>query len=524
MRLTLAQVVSEDEFGLVLRSGSPATLARAVAGAETVEADRPVELSAQDYIILTTGVRLRGHPDFQRRLVTESEARGVAAIGFGVGFAFRSIPRALLDEARKRDFPVFEVPFEVPFRDIIAYINRSHLSDDFYSLKRTVAFQNTLLGALGEANPEAALVARLATIVDGAAILYRAEGGIVAGSGTAPGPAVWDEIVRRHGRHPEPFNVDQWRVVASPILVEGRLRFWVALASRPEAPATGIARPLIQVAERLVRLLELSRDVGAMEERVRRRERLVDLLDEERARDVSPARLELFGFSGLAPWRVVLMSVGTAPDEARLGQHHAEAVEQGLRAIGNAVAAGGFSHLLGEHRDHLAMVVEGDTLPFEEWAEAAVEAGLDARLAVGRPVTAPERLVDSCGDALLALDFMSRTGFGAGRVLRFEDFQLVDALLCSAEPGQLRARSDLAVDALRAYPQLLQSLVAYLDADLNINAAAARLHVHPNSLRYRLGRVEEILGRSLRELATIVDLYVALRAEARFGRPAGPDR
>ena len=54
MRLTLAEVVSEEEFGLVLRSGSPAALTRPVAGAETVEADRPEELTARDYIMFTT--------------------------------------------------------------------------------------------------------------------------------------------------------------------------------------------------------------------------------------------------------------------------------------------------------------------------------------------------------------------------------------------------------------------------------------------------------------------------------------
>jgi len=131
VRLTLAEVVSEEEFGLVLRSGSPAALARPVAGAETVEADRPEELTARDYIMFTTGVRLRGNPALQRQLVVESEARGVAALGFGVGLVFRSIPRPLLEEARARDFPVIEVPFEVRFRHIIPFITGAYLSDDF---------------------------------------------------------------------------------------------------------------------------------------------------------------------------------------------------------------------------------------------------------------------------------------------------------------------------------------------------------------------------------------------------------
>ena len=501
MRLTLAEVVSEEEFGLVLRSGSPAALTRPVAGAETVEADRPEELSARDYIMFTTGVRLRGNPELQRQLVVESQARGVAALGFGVGLVFRSIPRALLEEARARDFPAFEVPFEVPFRDIIAFINRSHLSDDFYSLKRTVALQNTLLGAVGESRPEQGLVGRLATIVGGA-VLFRPGGAVVADAGVVPVAAIWDEIARQGGAARHLFEADGSEVSTSPILVEGEVRFWLALAGRPGEVTSVLVGPVVEVAERLLRLIDLARDVGVMEERVRRGELLHDLLDEERAREVSPERLELFGFSAKGPWRVALLAVGAALDEA-------------VRLVGNAAASTGTPHLLGLHQGRVALVVEGDAGPLEAWAANLAAAGLPVRAALGRAVESPARLVDSRCDAVLALDFLDRTEAAPGRVLRFEDFELIDALLSAADPAELRARVDLVLDPLRGHPQLLETLVAYLSADQNVNAAAEALHVHPNSLRYRLGRVEELLGRTLRSPATLADLYVALRAETR---------
>jgi PucR-like helix-turn-helix protein/purine catabolism regulatory family protein/diguanylate cyclase with GGDEF domain len=506
VRLTLAEVVSEEEFGLVLRSGSPATLTRAVAGAETVEADRPEELTARDYIMLTTGVRLRGNPELQRQLVVESEARGVAALGFGVGLVFRSIPRALLEEARARDFPVFEVPFEVPFRDIIAYINRSYLSDDFYSLKRTVALQNTLLGAMGESRPEEGLVSRLATIVGGA-VLFRPGGAVVADAGMVPVAEIWDEIARRGGCHAV-FQADGREVSASLILVEGEVRFWLALAGRPGEVISVLAGPMVEVAERLLRLVDLARDVRVMEERVRRGEILNDLLDEVRAREVSPERLELFGFAK-GPWRVALLTVEPGHDDAHR--------EEALRLVGNAAASTGTPHLLGLHQGQVALVLEGDGGLLEAWTANLAAAGLPVRAALGRAVEAPARLVDSRCDARLALDFLERTGAPPGRVLRFEDFELIDALLSAADPAELRARVDLVLDPLRDHPQLLETLVAYLSADQNINTAAEALHVHPNSLRYRLGRVEELLGRPLRSPATMADLYVALRAETRFG-------
>jgi purine catabolism regulator len=190
---------------------------------------------------------------------------------------------------------------------------------------------------------------------------------------------------------------------------------------------------------------------------------------------------------------------------------------EALRLVGNAATSTGTPHLLGLHNGHVALVLEGDGGLLDAWTESLAAAGLPASAALGRAVETPARLVDSRCDARLALDFLERTGAPAGRVLRFEDFELIDALLSAADPAELQARVDLILDPLRDHPQLLESLAAYLSADQNINAAAEALHVHPNSLRYRLNRVEDLLGRSLRSPATMADLYVALRAETRFG-------
>jgi purine catabolism regulator len=264
-----------------------------------------------------------------------------------------------------------------------------------------------------------------------------------------------------------------------------------------------LAGPVVEVAERLLRLIDLARDVGVMEERVRRSELLHDLLDEQRAKDVSPERLELFGFSK-GPWRVALLSAPSAQEEA-------------IRLVGNSAASSGTPHLLGRHHEHVALVVEGAGELLESWTASLAAAGLPVRAALGRAVELPSRLVDSGCDARLALDFLARTDAPPGRVLRYEDFELIDVLLSAADPTDLRARVDLVLDPLRDHPQLLETLVAYLGAEQSVNAAAEALHVHPNSLRYRLSRVEELLGRSLRSPATIADLYVALRAETRFG-------
>jgi purine catabolism regulator len=68
------------------------------------------------------------------------------------------------------------------------------------------------------------------------------------------------------------------------------------------------------------------------------------------------------------------------------------------------------------------------------------------------------------------------------------------------------------MSVLRANPPLHEALLAYFQNDMDIVATAAVLHLHPNSLRYRLGRIETLLGRSLKQPSTIAALYLALIA------------
>ena len=55
-------------------------------------------------------------------------------------------------------------------------------------------------------------------------------------------------------------------------------------------------------------------------------------------------------------------------------------------------------------------------------------------------------------------------------------------------------------------------MAAYFAHDLDVLATARALHLHANTLRYRLGRIEKLLGRSLKQPATIAALHIALQA------------
>jgi DNA-binding PucR family transcriptional regulator len=51
---------------------------------------------------------------------------------------------------------------------------------------------------------------------------------------------------------------------------------------------------------------------------------------------------------------------------------------------------------------------------------------------------------------------------------------------------------------------------AFAQSDLNLRAAAERLHVHPNTAQYRLRRIEDRTGRNPRRISDLIDLLVAI--------------
>ncbi|MEV6767867.1 helix-turn-helix domain-containing protein [Nocardia sp. NPDC051030] len=61
---------------------------------------------------------------------------------------------------------------------------------------------------------------------------------------------------------------------------------------------------------------------------------------------------------------------------------------------------------------------------------------------------------------------------------------------------------------------LLQTLEVFLGCEGSWRLAADRMHVHLNTVRYRIGRVEELTGRDLGRLDDRLDLYLAVRTLA----------
>ncbi|MEO6204210.1 MAG: helix-turn-helix domain-containing protein, partial [Mycobacteriales bacterium] len=61
-----------------------------------------------------------------------------------------------------------------------------------------------------------------------------------------------------------------------------------------------------------------------------------------------------------------------------------------------------------------------------------------------------------------------------------------------SRPSEAQAELERLLSPLDDLPDLCQTLEAYLDNDLNRRGTAAALHIHPNTLDYRLKRIVDL--------------------------------
>jgi hypothetical protein len=124
-------------------------------------------------------------------------------------------------------------------------------------------------------------------------------------------------------------------------------------------------------------------------------------------------------------------------------------------------------------------------------------------------------------DALLGL---LRTGAVPGSgLVRTEDH--LAGLATHGDPGVLRDLADARLAPLQgetaaSRARLIETLRAWLDRQGEVARVAADLHVHPQTVRYRLGRLRELFGAALDDPSGRFELALALRSPVSGPTPA----
>ena len=138
-----------------------------------------------------------------------------------------------------------------------------------------------------------------------------------------------------------------------------------------------------------------------------------------------------------------------------------------------------------------------------------------SRPGVSRPITSVADLPAAYDEALKAVH-VGRQMHGESALTHFDGLGIYRLLALIPDGADLRrfvdeSLGELATDDSPEYADLRRTLSVLLDTNLNVAETARRLFFHYNTLRYRIARLERMLGPFTSDPQPRLTLALALR-------------
>ena len=562
--MRLRALLENDALGLRLLGGED-ELDRSVRGVMTTDLKDPSRYLSGGELVLTGLAWLRDAADAEPFVRILSQA-GVAALAAGEA-ELGDIPDDLVEACSRHRLPLFAVNESVAFATITEHVVRQVSGERAGDLAAVVDRHRRLMTSGPAGGGPEAVLDLLGSDLDLRAWVLSPTGRQIAGAGEpldhalAAGLAGEHLAATRTGRRgPHRLTVHGTVYSLFPIRNTGRaagpasrdvretvLSDWL-LAVEADAGDWPAAR--LDLLQGVTQLISVERDRRDAARTVRRRlaQEVLELVQTGAAPAEIAARLRvaapvLLPGLGAAPhWQVVVARVewdqdgGQNPvepgpvtqalleeilvDPATVGAESADRIavaHTGDEAIALVpLTAGplpeseddGPAPALGLHADALLAAVRGP-----------LSSGLadDGRLTLG--VSAAVHSAEGLRGALEEARHARRVAAARpGRVCAAGHHELAShVLLLPFVPDDVRrAFTARLLDPLRDYDrrhraELIPTLEAFLDCDGSWTRCATRLHLHVNTLRYRVGRIEQLTGRDLSRLEDKLDFVLALR-------------
>jgi DNA-binding PucR family transcriptional regulator len=528
--VTLQELLKTTTLAKAKVVAGAAGLTRMVAKLNVMEVPDIQAWVKPDELLLTTGYPLRDHPQTTSTLIEDLDARGLAGIAIKVGRYLTGIPTDMLAQADRLGFPIIELPDQVGFDDILNECLSVILERHVATLERSDAVHRALVGIVLEGGGLPELVTEVTHLIDGFVIVTTPDGRILAKAGdSALAPVSAFDATGR-------LIVEHQRYGAQEVHYEDGLRAFVAaapiVAARGEQGRIAVfgLRALTPID---VTILERSATVAALA--LTKRQAIAAVESKYQGdflRDLLAGRAgdatHTLPYSRALGWdldRSLLVVVAELDPENALSANElrtasdrfALAWESVVRGRDPRAAVVGFSSevvaLLGSTEGVAPLVT------LTEVAAAVSGDGGGGRrkfsAGVSRIINGPDELPAAYEQARQAVR-VGRQVHGPGRVADFDSLGVFRVLSLVPDSTELRSfltetLGDLATRIDPEAADLRRTLQALLDTNLNVAETSRLLHFHYNTLRYRIGKLERMLGPFTTDAHLRLSLALALR-------------
>ncbi|HEV2260290.1 MAG TPA: PucR family transcriptional regulator ligand-binding domain-containing protein [Streptosporangiaceae bacterium] len=526
--LTVREMLGQDAMrGTRIIAGADG-LDRVVRRLNVMTVPNIVRWTKQDEFLLTTGYPLPREPGEFGRLIEQLAAKGLAGLGVKLDEYLAEVPADAVGLADRAGFPIVVIPATSPLDDVLSQTFETIVNRQAAALARRQQIHDAFLRVALTGGGLARLSGELAEILPGADVVICDPAGYPLAATTRSAAHTRDfrddagRVTSRWlvaGVHKDAETGTSW---AAAVIRAGEMRHgWVlAVGGAPGLPgAAGVA--VEQAA--LVAALEITRDLAVLAvEQQFASNALHDLVTGTAGNmDQALERAVRFGWDLRRPLTVLVARHGDieqggteAGEEAAPAQEAAalRAVELWTRAVRDrdrdAAVAGFATELVA-----VVGVADAAALARKVHADMTGSTGHAYSVGVSQVGAGPLDIPRLYEEARVALQVGRRLN-GSGAVTNFAGLGLY-RLISNVSQAELRAFVHDTLGPVLDLPEparsdLLKSLAVLSSTRFNVAESARILHYHYNTMRYRVTKLERMLGEFADDAAATLRIGVAL--------------
>ncbi len=494
MAITVAELVAIPFLQISFRAGAGGG-ARLVTWAHTSDVADPTEWLEPGDLLMSNGLNVPPDAEGQESFLDQLAGAGLSAFAIGDDMHAPPLSAALLERADELDFPLLAIPRDVPFVAVSRAVANANSDEEHKRLIDTVQLYEVLRDAVSTGRVGPALLDELGqhlrcrlVLLDGTTALPVLTAGAAPPAGL--GERLIDELRARHGVFPGVLRVRHNGLATFAIHVPTtRPTALVAMQSGDETPDLALLQHAANIAA-----LEAERVTAEREHERRQGSELLAAMLERRLEPAS-AQERLAGH-GIDAASARLVSFVPSPSGADEGNLHHELAQRGL------------PHLILSDPSRCLLAVPGGDEALTALRSAV---GPEVALGVSDPLRRPDRAPDAAREASWAQTAAQNL---AQPLVRYGESS---PLFLPRTLGEAEIAVERVLEPILHYDDLhstdlLGSLGVFLEQNRSWQRSAELLHVHKQTLVYRMRRVEQLTGRDLRNTADVVQLWLALRA------------
>ena len=537
--LTVAEILTSPVLAGAQVLAGEAGLQRRVERLNVMEVPDILPWVKPHELLLTTGYPLREAPERLAGLVADLDGRGLAALGVKLGRYLDELPAEMLAEADRRGFPVIALPLRVAWDDVLEHVLGALLDQQSSALARSEEVHRALVQIVLDGGGLPELAAELVHLRGGAVVVCTQDGRVLADAGDVEHLSAAfssrcfeplgrlrteSEVTGLSGHAGLPGNH-----IVVPV-VAGRVDHGRIVVFAPDGSLTPEDVPVVERAATVAALAVTKQLAVRAVESKYQGDFLRDVLTGQVGPELAVTHAASLGWEIDRPVVVVVAELDPAPGEPLTESLVARPAVERFAAAWQTVVRPRDPHapVVGFHREVVAVLglpAAGDVDRYvrDLVREVSGDGGGGRRsfgTGVSRLAASPAGIPTAYEQARTAVR-VGRRMHGSGAVAHFDGLGVFRLLSLVEDTTELRSFAEETLGELAntdgpgqdsgETADLRRTLEVLLETNLNVAETARLLHFHYNTLRYRIAKLERMLGPFTRDPHLRLSLQVALQ-------------